>query len=340
MLPDDEYERATVTPELLELIRRRYGFVALAAEVDLGGAYNLNMLVAADGEEFVVRVYNTYVRPERLAAIQHVRDHLRNRSWPVASVQLTTTGEGFCSLGPRLIELERFVQSDGQMNSWPRLVVGLSTLGRLHTDLRECPAPAAAREPPLSNHVAADRVVEETAPAIASIRGLGLTRDQARCVDAAEQLASALLHASERLPFDLPAQLVHGDFWDNNVRFRGQRVVLIGDFDFMGFRARIDDLALTLFFANDSLGREDMSATRLAQLRDLVDNYDQALTPPLNAEERAALPYAIARSPLCFVRDIAYQGRAALGELTRLRGPEWEWALCVIESPDWLGAFQ
>jgi Ser/Thr protein kinase RdoA (MazF antagonist) len=52
----------------------------------------------------------------------------------------------------------------------------------------------------------------------------------------------------------LPHQLVHGDFWDNNVGFLGGRPVLVADFDFMGERARIDDLALTLWYARCDLG--------------------------------------------------------------------------------------
>lgn len=46
----------------------------------------------------------------------------------------------------------------------------------------------------------------------------------------------------------LPRQLVHGDFWDNNVRFRDLDIVAVLDLDFMEERPRIDDLALTLYY--------------------------------------------------------------------------------------------
>jgi hypothetical protein len=78
--------------------------------------------------------------------------------------------------------------------------------------------------------------------------------------------------------------LVHGGFWDNNVGFRHGRVVLVGDLDFMGERARIDDLALTLHFAMATLGRHDTddagAAAWVARLRRLVDAYDRGLDVP------------------------------------------------------------
>jgi Ser/Thr protein kinase RdoA (MazF antagonist) len=96
----------------------------------------------------------------------------------------------------------------------------------------------------------------------------------------------------------LPRQLVHGDFWDNNVLFRHGRPVLLADFDFMGERARIDDLALTLWCAGAVLGAEGGLMEERARLRRLVASYDAALETPLSAAERAALPVAMARQPL------------------------------------------
>jgi Ser/Thr protein kinase RdoA (MazF antagonist) len=37
-------------------------------------------------------------------------------------------------------------------------------------------------------------------------------------------------------------QLVHGDFWDDNVLFAGDEVVLVTDFDFLGLRPPVGDL--------------------------------------------------------------------------------------------------
>ena len=68
---------------------------------------------------------------------------------------------------------------------------------------------------------------------------------------AAEELARLIDHTERSLP-SFPRQLVHGDYWDNNVLFRAGRIVLVADLDFMGERARIDDLALTLYYTNST----------------------------------------------------------------------------------------
>jgi homoserine kinase type II len=81
------------------------------------------------------------------------------------------------------------------------------------------------------------------------------------------------------------------------VRFRGGKVVLVADFDFMGERHRVDDLALTLFSMASSLGRPlDPPAWR--ELAALVGRYDRGTSRPLTTTERAALPVAVARQPL------------------------------------------
>ncbi|MBM7786152.1 Ser/Thr protein kinase RdoA (MazF antagonist) [Tenggerimyces flavus] len=94
-----------------------------------------------------------------------------------------------------------------------------------------------------------------------------------------------------------PRQLVHGDFWDNNVFFRGERLVAVADFDFLAVRPRLDDLALTLYFADSHLGL-DTWRERMTPLRMLVESYDVAQDHPLSAAERLALPWAIGRQPL------------------------------------------
>jgi homoserine kinase type II len=212
----------------------------------------------------------------------------------------------------------------------------MRTLAQLHEAMRTAPAPAAARTAPIANHIPAANVLDMTAPAIAAIRALGLTAAEEQYLRSAERLAGRLHDVADPR---LPTRLVHGDFWDNNVYFREAEPVHIGDFDFMGERARIDDMALTMFYAGEHFGRQDATRERLDHLRALVDAFDGGLVDGLSAGERAALPYAIARSPLTFLRDMAHQGRHGLDELRDLRGPEYDWANRMLDSPAWLGAF-
>lgn len=132
----------------------------------------------------------------------------------------------------------------------------------------------------------------------ARIRGWEPTPAERRLATVAEELAELITQAEAGLVAGLPRQLVHGDFWDNNVGFRHGRPVLLADFDFMGERARIDDLALTLWCASVDLGTDVGAAEDRSLLRRLVASYDAGLDPPLSVDERAALPLAMARQPL------------------------------------------
>jgi Ser/Thr protein kinase RdoA (MazF antagonist) len=161
-------------------------------------------------------------------------------------------------------------------------------------------------------------------------------------IEAAEELAQRVAAAERDVVSSVPRQLVHGDFWDNNVFFRAGRVVLVTDFDFMGERARIDELALTLYYTNATFAEDPLSNTRVGRLRRLVDAYDRGLDDPLSSVERTALPLAMARQPLWWVGgwlallDDKAQARRGLAELA------WdvEWALQVIREADrWQAAF-
>ena len=57
--------------------------------------------------------------------------------------------------------------------------------------------------------------------------------------------------------------------------------MLVADLDFMGERARIDDLALTLYYTNSTFTDDQTSDTRIRRLRTLVDAYDSGLDQPL-----------------------------------------------------------
>lgn len=113
----------------------------------------------------------------------------------------------------------------------------------------------------------------------------------------ADRLADLVAAGEAALVAGLPRQLVHGDYWDDNVFFRGEEPVFVADFSFMAERARIDDLALTLYYADTEFGLT-ASSDRIAALRPLARAYASGLDNPLTSLEREALPWAIARQPL------------------------------------------
>ena len=225
--------------------------------------------------------------------------------------------------GGRLLEVEAWVDHDAVMDSWERLAAAMGLLARTHDLLRAVEAGEAGRRPRFANHLEPADVLAQARRGTARIRGWGPAAEEAGLADAADQLAERVAEAEAGLVPQLPRQLVHGDFWDDNVLFRNGRPVLLADFDFMGEGARVDDLALTLHHAGSDLGAGPRELP--ARLARLVGAYDRGLEVPLSEAERAALPLAMARQSLSSIGgwvarldDEAAARRHAAGP-----GPRW-----------------
>ena len=332
--------RADPTPELRRVLAQAYDLDLGAAE-DLRSGLNLNLAVPRGSERYVVRVYRPYVTEARLTAIQHVRRALDRAGVPCALPVPTLDGASWVRVEGRVAEVERFVDHDGRMNTAERLVRGLPMLGRIHSVLRDLDIPAAGRQARFVNHIEAGDVLAGTARGTARIRGWRPTPAERRLADRSDALADRVAEREAAFVGTLPRQVVHGDFWDNNVFFAGDRLVLVADFDFIGERTRIDDLALTLYFADCAFGRTD-TVDRIAALVPLVEAYDETLEPRLSEVERAALPWAVARQPLWGIGHWV----AALDDEDHARAhahataTDVERALSAVEDADrWADAF-
>jgi Phosphotransferase enzyme family len=89
-----------------------------------------------------------------------------------------------------------------------------------------------------ANHLESADVASSVRCGTARIRSWDPTPVERRLAALAEELAELVIQAEAGLGSRLPRQLVHGDFWDDNVLFRHGQPVLVADFDFMGERAR------------------------------------------------------------------------------------------------------
>jgi homoserine kinase type II len=109
----------------------------------------------------------------------------------------------------------------------------------------------------------------------------------------------------------------------------------------MGERARIDDFALTLYYTNSTFSDDPTSDDRIGKLRTLVDAYDRGLDEPLSGAERAALPLALARTPLAFIAMIAsVDSEAGARRLAAEMAADISWALDIARDLDrWQSAF-
>src|SRR5262245_59186814 len=331
--------RAAASPRLFDVLRDRYGLQGDAVR-DLGGSSNLNILLLDKRRRVVVRVYRPWVTAARLAAIQCVRQRLAAGGAPCAQPILTLDGEPWIEVDDRLVEVEPYIEHDAKMDSWGRLAAGLPLLGRIHALLQPLAVSAAGRAAPAANHIEPRDVLPGVRRGAEHIRRWDATSTELELATASEELA-LLVAGAERRVEKLPRQVVHGDFWDDNVLFHAGRIVQIADLDFMGERARTDDLALTLYYTNSTFADDPASVRRARRLRALVDAYDSGLDEPLSNAERAALPLALARTPLCFIAMIpAVDSESGARRLAAEMTGDIAWALAIMCDLDrWQAAF-
>lgn len=334
--------RPMKSPELIDTIVRAYSLTPNDDPIDLGGSSNLNLLFSDRGILYVARVYRAWVTPQRLEGIQSVRTTLSAAGLPFIQTRLSSDGHTYIHFADWLVEIEPFV--DGQdMTTWAQLKDGMRVLGRIHTVLSRISAPPGTRRAPAANHIDAADAFEMTMRACASIRSWALSTDEERVASLSEELAHALQDAGDEPSMQIPRQLLHGDFWDNNVKFREGSLKAVLDLDFMEEGTRIDDLALVLYYTNSGSILADLHSPveRMRALRELVDAYDAGLERHLSEEERTRLPLVLARTPLKYARHLllcssaSYQRSVAMAE-----APDLEWALAIAKRPGlWQTAF-
>jgi Ser/Thr protein kinase RdoA (MazF antagonist) len=289
--------RPELTSSLICSLQAHYGLPEPTFLADLGGSVHLNLQWASDGHLAVVRVYRAHVSQPRLEAIQQARLVLAGGGVPTARIVESRAGLPFVAVDRHLAEVEEYVEFDAIMDDWDRLATGLPLLGRVHCLLAELNADGAGADAPFANYISRSDALAGTRRGTARIRSWRPTAAEAAIADAADRLAGLVSDAEDRAP-SLPHQLVHGDFWHNNVCFLGGVPVLVADLDFMGSRSRVDDLALVLYFALCEVPRHDLSTVGLGHVVSLARAYETGLDEDLTADERAALPLAMARQPL------------------------------------------
>jgi homoserine kinase type II len=271
--------------------------------------------------------------------MQLVRRHLALGGVPCVLPVKTLSGKSWIVVERRLVEVEPYIEHNANMDSWQRIRAGLPMLGRIHTLLQRLKVSADGRNAPASNHIKPEEVVAGTLSGTRRIRQWDASPAELQLADASEELALSVDRRQTGLGVEqLPRQLVHGDFWDNNVLFHDDEIVLVTDLDFMGERARIDDLALTLYYTNSTFSDDPTSDKRISSLRTLIDAYESGLDAPLTSAERAALPLALARTPLAFIAMItSVDSEAGARRLAEEMLPDVMWALAIVRD---LGRWQ
>jgi Ser/Thr protein kinase RdoA (MazF antagonist) len=329
---NEQSPRPVMNPELLHHVEQDYGIRITNEPKDLGGSRNLNLLVVAGNSKYVLRVYRTWITSGRLAAIQTARQALGSNGIPAPVVKPTLAGGGWTTYDNSLVELEDYIDHDGNMDTWERLETGLSLLGRVHSIFKTLTTDGEDWQPVIANHIASNEVQKLTEQATEHIEKWRPTETQSKFIFLARDITSRLQQLETIYASKISSQLVHGDFWDNNVFFQNGKVVLVTDLDFMGVRPRIDDLALTLYYTNSTFSEDQLSESRIRRLKTLVDAYDSGLEEPLTADELVALPMAIARTPLFMMNYfISMTSEQAAKPMTETL-PDLEWGVKLLDN--------
>jgi homoserine kinase type II len=320
---DDADERVPAAAALVEEVSRLAGLADTGVWGDLGGGWSTNIQLAGPtGSGGVVfRVHQRFVTRDRLSAEQHIRCELAAAGLPTVPALPLFSGSTIARLASgNLVEVEPFVDTDAQMDTPDRLIVGFRLLGRLHDGMRASSVTTAAHVVTYANHLDPDVTVDSTRAGAARIASWGdptLTRFAERvCSHVAEVCTLESAFAGEQR-----RQLVHGDYWDNNVLFADDRVAAVVDFGFMAERTRVDDLALPIWYL--MLGRPDQGPSGLELVAAMLDAYDEGSEDPLSRAERLSLPLAVARQPAWMVgRWVPYEADEAKAEIHARRAAD------------------
>lgn len=298
MTEDDGEIRLCGSDALVSEVAAVFGLAAPARWRDLGGGWTTNLqLDYPDLDSVVVRIHRGHTSADRLSAIQLARDAVSAAGVPAVGYIRAPDGSSFVKLGGgRLAELERCVQWNEQMNTVPLLEAGFGVLARVHDALRSAAIPVAGCSTIYANHIYSEEAAAATHRGVERIRSWN-DFILSRFADRVCRHIDAVDAAERPLRSGQVSQIVHGDFWDDNVLFRDRKLAAVLDFDFMAERPRIDDLALTLYFYHLDPGRDLPNAADRAQVRRFIEAYDAATTLKLSTDERTALPLAIARQP-------------------------------------------
>ena len=286
--------RPTLTADVASAIAATWD-CDMTSAVELGGSTGLNLLAVMADRRVVVRVHRAHVTAARVEALQLARRAVAEEGVPTGRPIIGRDGERCVTVGTCVIEVEEFVASDNKMDSLDRIRRAMPTFARVHDALRSAALPEAAADDKFVNYVSARETTARTIVGAQRIRALH--PDLNSVATAAERLADDIEAATGTTLDALPLQWCHGDYWDDNVLFRGDDIVLVADFGFMGLRPRVDDLALTLYFTLWELVAAAHSDP-VGAVVDLVAAYDTGTLRPLGFTEREALPLALARQPL------------------------------------------
>lgn len=310
---DDGYgPRASLADTDMLFLVQSFGLGAVSFTKDLGGAYNLNLLLKTEQGSYVLRVHRPWVTQLRLEQLHEMKRMLARAGFPVPLPLSTTSGKTLLRYNDWLVELEPFIVHDGEADTWERNVVAFSLLGRLHTFLAAQSVSISLVEPVVSNYGTPDMLLAWTQLAAEKVAQAQSTLSKpSQATQAAlslytetMQLLSSLQARWQPMREQLPRQLTHGDYGGGNLLFQQERVVAILDFDFLRVRERVFEVAYTLYWWLYKQGHGQIATdSAWPRVKELLAAYNEAVQQPLTGAEMQALPLEMVRVPLYWIAE-------------------------------------
>jgi homoserine kinase type II len=253
------------------------------------GFVNETAIVVTRYGRFVVRRNHYRFSLASVCYRHRLIDHLCQRSFPTARLIQNKNGSTMTIIDGRIYEIQEYVHGTDFDPDRPGQIVEVgATLACYHQAVVDLPPPEDATLP----RYAPARITSLTEGLYERDVMGELHADLAWYDGRASALRAAL---SDHVYDALPCVLIHGDMHPDNVRFAGDRVMALLDFDQVERDARIVDLADALVgFATRALPSEATSwgvfrgPLDIPQAINLVHSYGR--TAPLLPNEVAVLP--------------------------------------------------
>jgi homoserine kinase type II len=293
----------------LSFLSEYFHFSEIRLIKDLGGTYNLNLLLQTEKGLYVLRSYRPWTTQTRLSQLHQIKLLLASAKFPVNLPIADITGETVLSHNHRLMELEPFIVHDGEANNWEHNFIAFSLLGRLHAFLALQKNKIHLVDPVVSNYGTPEMLFTWIYQAQKNVQSKQDIEQQEKqqalsLYNDATQLLQPLQEQWNKTKQYLPQQLIHGDYGGGNLLFEHERPVAILDFDFMQVKERVFDVAYALYWWFDKQGDGQLAKVNLwHKVKELFACYNGSTQMPLTYEERQALPLEMARVPLYWIAE-------------------------------------
>jgi len=243
-----------VTEDEIVRVLTHYDLGAFRACRPVGHGYvNDNwFLETTTGWYFLKRRHPSLRDPARIRAQHALMDHLRRIGFPVPVVHRTRTGNTFLQLCGEIYEVHECIP--GELCDPTRsahFVAAARTLGWYHEAVRGFDHPVFHR---LRKRYTSTRLME-------ILEGLTETWREHLTPEIRALLAELRRHARDLAhrfrEFDsLPELVIHGDYYAENLIFRGDTLVGVVDYDRARWTWRVEELAeAVIYFTSERPGR-------------------------------------------------------------------------------------